>query len=178
MRVGRLAVLAVAAVVGCDDGAPSAGAVRAALEEQLPEARFERDGHLRLGRVVMALARGVVGIVEDDPELRRTLSHVRRMEIASYLVENLPDLSAVGLPEGLERRMQGAGWQSVVRTRDPEELVWIFVRPRPDGSIANLYIVDLDPQELTVIDLRGRLDELVAEAIADDPRGFAGRVGA
>lgn len=161
----------------CDGEPPSAGEVRAHLERSLPGVSFRRAEHVRLGRFSLALVRGLVRVAGEDRETRQVLGSIRRVEVATYDVDGALDLSAVRAPRDLERRLARAGWQPMVREQEEGSLTWVFLRPDAEGAIRNLYIVDLDPDELTIVDLAGRIDELMAAALADDPDAFVAEVG-
>jgi hypothetical protein len=77
----------------------------------------------------------------------------------------------------LQRRLEQAGWTVVVKERDLDERTWVISREDDSGSIRSLCVVSLDPYELEVISVDGRLDELMAQAIADDPGGFVQSLG-
>ena len=98
---------------------------------------------------------------------------VKRVDIGTYRVVSLPPLDEIEPPPELMRRLGEAGWSLVVRTREEDEHVWMFVRQKPEEGIRNIYIVVLDDVELTMVSVEGRLDELLAAAIAEDPAGFA-----
>ena len=173
------AMLVVAlAAGGCDGEAPSAEAVRVHLEQSIPGAEFRRESRVRLGRFTLGLAKGAMRLVAfEDRQTRRALSQVRSIDIASYEVLSLPTDPDVTLPPRFERRLAAAGWYPMVATREDDSHSWIFVREPEPGEITNLYIVELDAFELTVIDLQGRLDRVVAQLVADDSDGFLADVG-
>jgi len=171
-------ILATSLLVGCDGETPSAGQVRAHLERSLPGVRFHSSEHVRLGRFTMALVRGLVRVTAaGDSEARQVLGSIRRIEVATWEVEGSFDLTGLGAPRDLERRLARAGWQPMVRERAEDSLTWVFIRPDEEGAIRNLYLVELDPDELTVVDLAGRIDEMMAVAVADDPDGFIDDLG-
>lgn len=170
--------LAVPLLAGCDGEPPSAARVRAHLERSLPGVRFHRSEHVRLGRFTMALVRGLVRVAAvEDRETRQIVGSIRRVEVATYRVDGSFEADAVRVPPDLERRLAGGGWQPLVREREEGSLSWVFVKSDEEGAIRNLYVVALDPDELTVVDLAGSLDELMAAAIADDPGGFVEEIG-
>ncbi len=178
-------VLATLFLVACDGSKPpSADAVARYVERSIPGTELRRESRVRLGRFTFALARGAMKLVAaDDRETRRALSRVRRVDIASYEVVT-PDTAETGpagpgidelrIPAQLEKALEAQGWSAMVRTRELDSQTWIYLRHDEDGSIRNLYIVELDAWELTVIDLAGKLDRLVAEAVADDTDAFVG----
>jgi Domain of unknown function (DUF4252) len=176
MRRGVALVVALAALAsaGCQGGEPpAADTVRFYLERSIPGSEFRRDSHVRLGRFTLGLVRGVMRLVgEEDRETRVALANIRSVDIASYEVLSLPAVPALALPPRMERQMAADGWYPMVRTREEDAHTWIFVRETEAGTVSNLYIVELDAVELTIVDLAGRLDRVVAEMVADDPDAF------
>jgi len=175
--MNRAAILILAAcalaTTGCDGEAPSAEAVRVHLERSVPGAEFRRESHVHLGRFTLGLAKGVMRVVAfEDRQTRRALSQIRSIDVASYEVVSMPATEDITLPPRFERRLADQGWYPMVKTREEDSQSWIFVRELEAGAISNLYIVELDEAELTVIDLQGRLDRVVAQMVADDPDGF------
>ncbi|MEE8526846.1 MAG: DUF4252 domain-containing protein [Thermoanaerobaculia bacterium] len=162
-----LAIMATLLTGGCKD-TPSAAELKFEIERQLPGAHLERESHVHLGRVAMSLAKKIVRwAADEDEDDLRMIRHIRRVCVATYRVHSLP---AEGLDtRRLEERLARRGWDAVVKQREGNERTWIFTRSDDDGSIGNLYVVALDHDELTVIDLAGRIDRVMADAFADDP---------
>lgn len=177
LAVLLLAVIALAAT-GCDGEAPSAESVRLHLERSVPGAEFRRESHIHLGRFTLGLAKGVMRLVAyEDRETRRAMSQIRSIDVASYQVVSWPATDKITMPPRFERRLAQEGWYPMVKTREEDSQSWIFVREAETGAITNLYIIELDEAELTVIDLVGRLDRVMAQFVADDPDGFLADLG-
>lgn len=155
-------------LAGCE-GVPSVDQVRWEIERQVPDARFEPEVHIRLGRLRLGLLRSLMRLVPDEGETVSILREVDRMEVATYRVESLPDLAGA-LPEPrFESRLLESGWTTTLRQQDGDSRTWLFTRADDAGAMRNLYVVALDPAELTLVRLDGRLDRAFAEAVADDP---------
>ena len=156
-------------LTGCKE-TPSMASIQWELERQIPGIQLEREHHIRLGRFTMALVKKVVRLVDDeDQEELRAISHVKRVAVATYRVRSLPEDMDLDVPYRFERKLAKLGWEVVVRQREDDEHVWVFYRLDEEDSIRNLYVVTLDAYELTVVDLEGRLDQMIAEALANDP---------
>ncbi len=163
------ALLAVFSLGGCKE-APSAATIQWQLERHLPGIQLERESHVRVPRIGMMLARKIVRWAgEEDDEDLRVLSHVKRVNVATYRVLQQPDAETLDAPLRFEDRLASSGWELMVRQREDGEHTWLFYRPGEAGAITNLYVVALDAHELTVVDLAGRIDRIVAEVFADDP---------
>jgi hypothetical protein len=173
-------LLAAAALAACA-GPPSAEQVRFEIERQLPGARFVPEDHLRLGRLSIGLLHWLAGFDHDkddekDMALFRAISGV---EIATYKVRSLPALDGFRLPEGLEHRLHEEGWTTMVRSEEKDEHTWVLYRSDRPGRagrgehpevIRDLYLVCLDSRELSLIRVSGHLDQLMAAALAHEPK--------
>lgn len=165
-----LAVLSLSSLfVGCAS-APSTETVRWEIQRRFPEARFEREEHIHLGRISMGLLRGLVRMVPGKVEGQAFLTRVHDLEVSTYKVRSLPDLDGIQGETRFERQLAQAGWSMVVRARDEGSHSWVFVRGGQDGVLRNLFVVDLEQDELTLVRIDGRLDKAFAEAIAARPR--------
>ena len=179
-RSGRVVVAIgfLALSLGACKSSPTVSDLRWQLEEQIPGAEFEKEFHLRLGGLSLGLGKKLAGwAMADDEELAGLMKAVKRVEIGSYRVVSLPPLEQVELPASLMNRLGKSGWSLVVRVQDESERVWMFMRQDGKGGIRNIFVVALDEVELTMVSVEGRLDELLADAIAADPVGFATGMG-
>src|SRR4051794_28881540 len=64
---------------GCVGGAPSVDAVRWEIQRRVPEARFEPETHVRLGRISMGLIHGLVRMAPGDNDGREMINDVHRV---------------------------------------------------------------------------------------------------
>jgi hypothetical protein len=170
-----LVLLVAAAALAACAGPPSAEEVRGEIERQLPGARFVPEDHLHLGRFSLGLVRWLAGFDHDkddekDMALFRAISGV---EIATYKVRSLPSLAGFRLPEKLEHRLHEEGWTLMVRSEEKDEHTWVLYRGANTEVIRDLYVVCLDPKELSLIRVSGHLDKLMAAAMADEPKKMA-----
>ena len=165
-------------LAGCAGGSPSVDTVRWEIERRVPEARFERDSHIRLGRLTLGLARRIVHIADAGDPDTAVLDHIRRIEVATYRVRSLPNLDhLLTTRTAFEKALTENGWTMALRERDAKSRTWMFLRFDDQEKLSNLYVVALDPAELTLIRLDGHLDRAMAESIADHPREMVKEVG-
>ncbi|HKV10463.1 MAG TPA: DUF4252 domain-containing protein [Thermoanaerobaculia bacterium] len=161
-------------LAGCGDP-PSVDQVTLQIERWMPGVRFEREEHIRLGRIKMGLVKGIVRMVDDeDDESKAFLREIDRVEVATYRVRNLPDTT--DLPEkapDFERQLARSGWNLTVKAQEDNSPSWLFTRSDGQGGISNLLVVDLHDSELTVVRMDGRLDRALAEAVAERPKEAA-----
>lgn len=165
-------------------GGPGVGSIRHAVETQVPEARFEQEVHVRLGRLTTGLARWVANraLDEDDDEARVVVNSVHRVEVAVF--ENRADLSddaieRVTMPPSLRRMLGSEGWAVMTEVADAGTKAWVLVQQQPGESggpaLRGLYLVSLESDELAIVRLEGRFDEAFARVFADHPDEAADR---
>jgi hypothetical protein len=175
------ALLALVALVatGCWSS-PGPEPIRRAVERQVPGARFDREVHVRLGRMTTGLARWIANRAlddEDDAEAKVMINAVRRVEVAVYtnrsrLAED--SVEAVTMPPALRKMLGRQGWAVMAEARDPGSTAWVLVDQsveRGAAAIRGIYVVSLDADELAIVRLEGRFDEAFAKIFADDPYG-------
>jgi len=173
-----LIVLALGALAAGCSGGPSIDTVRWEIERRIPEARFEPEEHIRLGRISMGLIHGILRMVPDAEEGRQIVNEVHRVEVATYRVKSLPNLDRMEKETGFERDLARAGWTVAVRTREADGRTWIFLHNGENGAVSNLFVVSLDKSELTLVRLDGHLDRAFAAAVAEHPQKMAKQIGA
>jgi len=169
--------MAALLMVGCKQS-PTAEQVRLELEHQLPGVRFERESHIRLGRVSMGVVKQVLRFtMPKDSSERKLIGSLKRVDVATYRVVSSPEDLAPSSITVLQRRLEKEGWTVAVKEREGNERTWVLFREDEKGFIRSLCVVSLDPYELEVVSVDGRLDEFFADAIADDPGGFVDSLG-
>ena len=118
----------------------------------------------------MGLLRGLVRMVPGKVDGQQFLSRIHSVEVATYRVLSMPDLDRLASDTRFEKQLAQNGWTPMVRTRDENERAWIFVRTDPAGALRNLFVVNLDESELSLVRIDGRIDQALAEAIAAHPK--------
>ena len=157
---------------------PSCRTVYQEIEQQLPGVEFERESHIRLGRVALAFVKPLARwVMDEDEEALTYLKAIKKVEIASYRVDGLPATADIVAIRRIESRMLENGWTRMLREREDDDNTWIYLRHRQDGSIRGILVIELDSSELSIVGVEGRIDEILAEAIADEPGEFSGLFG-
>jgi hypothetical protein len=172
-----MVAMAILLSVGCKQS-PTAEQVRLEIEHQIPGANFERESHIHLGRLSMGAVKQLMRFtLPKDSSERKIIASLKRVDVATYRVVSLPEDPGKSQVTVLERRLQQEGWTVAVKERELDERTWVIYREDEKGSIRSMCVVSLDSYELEVVSIDGRLDEMLAEAIADDPGGFVQSLG-
>jgi hypothetical protein len=169
--------LSLAALLSGCGGTPSVEEVSREIRHRFPEARFERQEHVRLGRFSMAFVRGLVRLGardEKEEEGLRIVNAIHSVDVETYKVHAL-NLDRLTGDTTFEHQLARAGWSTMVRTREGNgDRTWVFTHADSRGSLSNLFVVSLEKDELTLVRVDGRLDQAIAAALAEHPRSALG----
>jgi len=166
MRTVVIALL-LALVVPTGSGCvwtPELARVKDDIERQLPDAHFEKEFSLSLGPIALGLARIVTRLVPDTGDARVYLKDVHRVQVAVYNTST-STIGNVRMPQRL-RRMAEDGWETAIRARQDDGVVWVMYRA-DEESVRELYVVVLDDEELVIVKASGRLERLLARALME-----------
>ncbi len=149
--------------------APELSQIQREIERQLPGSSFEKEVRLSLGPLSLGMARFVTRMIPDSyvPEAGEAhdyLNEVRRVQIALYRTVTLPPLGSVRMPEPLRLLVRDQNWHLAIKNQSEAELTWVLTRMEND-LVRDIYVVLLDSQQLAVIRVEGRMDQLVAKAV-------------
>ncbi len=169
--------LAALTLTGCL-GSTLAANTHHELEASLPGARFERVHAFHFGRITTALIKPIAHwAMRGDDEGHKLLRGLRRIDVAIYDVESFPNRYEPMALAPMETRLGENGWGRVLRTREEEEITWVFNRENGQGEIRDLMVLSLDGAEMVLVRVGGRVDQLLADLIAEDPGGFSASLG-
>ena len=93
--------------------------------------------------------------VEDDPEIQAVLSGLDGVRLRRYEIRRNPDQVSARLT-AMSEKLEGNGWQEVVRVLEEDEEVHVLVRQRGE-TIEGVTVLTLEGTEVTVINVMGEL---------------------
>lgn len=168
------ALLALLLCTGCMTSTPQLHHVAHGLEQALPGTTLTPEGGIKLGRASLGFARWVSqrALEEEDEEARAavsTLRGIRRVEVGTYRVRGLP--LRFEHPREMEQALGFAGWTTLARVQDDDDLAWVVYRQR-DRHIRSLLVIHVEGEELSMVRLQGKLEDTLAAAL-DVARGEA-----
>lgn len=166
-----ISMLCCLSIAACEQ-MPSSSQVAAELERSVPGLHLERESHIHLGRMTTSMIKRLARWSMPDDEDAELLASIRKIDIATYRVVAMPESPPRHALLRIEKRLSAAGWQPLVLTHEESDSSWVLVRPDKSGHLRNLLVVELDDVELSIVGIDGRLDEMIALAIAEDPKGL------
>jgi len=113
---------------------------------------------LTIGRIGLAVAR--MALDEEDEELR-LLEGLTKVQVGIYQVESRPRK-----PGDLKLgRTHLANWEPMANVKEDDEDVMVLLK-RKKGQVREMLVVVSDRDELTIVRMKGRLDQVLEKAVA------------
>jgi hypothetical protein len=121
---------------------------------------FDREMGFTVRRSGMWLVRTGMRIAGED---EASLRGVRSIQVGIYQVRDPENGLHARVP--IEAR-SFSDWDAVVRVHEDDEDVLVMVREH-EGSVRNMLVVVSDEEELVLVRMKGRLDGILEEAMAE-----------
>ncbi len=97
-------------------------------------------------------------VLQEEPALAQLVSQMKAMRVLVAPVDGLdPEKTEAAIAGGVTK-LEGKGWQRVVRVKEDDEQVHVYLKEAA-GEIEGLTLFVFDPSdELTLINIAGRID--------------------
>ena len=165
-------VLTVAAAGCSSTQAPGAAEVRSSIEKANSECRLQRESRVSLGGLKLWGVKTLTRLAGESNGVE-TLSHIQRVEVVTYRATSSSSCTDHTWLEPFRQEMATWGWRPMVMERDDSDATWVLARYDAQGDLDSLFVVTIDGGELEVVRVEGRIDRLIADAVAEDPREAA-----
>ena len=97
-------------------------------------------------------------VLQEEPELAELVSQMHAMRVLTSPVADLEEPKVIAALARGVKALEGRGWQRVVRVREDDEQVHVYLK-EVEGRIEGLTLFVFDPaDELTLINIAGRID--------------------
>lgn len=163
-----LAVFPLVLCSGCFRPGREFNALRKDVVKSL-DATVQEEEAFGLGRVSLGLARGVLRLVpedagEDADFAAQLIGAVRSVEVGTYSFDGAVGAHGMEALAKIDDGLQDAGLEPMVRHVEPGEVVAIYVELK-GSKLRQMFIVTVDSSELTLVRLRGKLEEAMTLAL-------------
>lgn len=144
---------------------PQVWSVKSEIESALPGSRFEKDFAVHLGRLSLALTRGIAGLAadEEDADELELLRGIKKVEVGVFENDGGGHIDGQKLSK-IEAALEESHWQMALRQREDDSIAWVYYR-LDEKSLRGVFVIVLDRDELTIVRLKGQLDRVLSTAI-------------
>jgi hypothetical protein len=164
-----LAALAAPLCSGCFDTSREFNSLERRIVASM-EADVQERQAFSLGPLSLGLARGIVRMADDDEDAdlaARLIRTVRKLEVGCCQLAPGATTNGMDTLRQIDHAMRDTGLEPMLRHAEPGELMTIYVEIR-GKHLRQMLLVSVDDSELTLVRLRGRLDQALILALNAD----------
>ena len=124
---------------------------------------YNRDVEFALGKASISIVRAFASLDNKDDEIIKNISGI---QIGVYKRIRL-DEGDSNLFQRINDRLENNGWKYFVREKDHNEMNIIYYRSNDEETLGAMFIISLDKEKLTLVEIRGDLRRIVIAAIRE-----------
>jgi hypothetical protein len=130
--------------------------------------QFFKDKEFAIGSVGLSLAEKIVKISDEDDDARKILHYLSKVQVGIYRSEDNVDFSgSCSLITGIDNKMSKHGWKYIIKNFEHGKFSIIYVKENPENDLKELFVINMNERELTIVDLKGNLNKLFETIIKD-----------
>ena len=134
------------------------------IRDEIYPANLDRDFKFSIGSLSMGIFNG---FIDDEEETAAYLKEIEAVQIGIYTIRNSEKSDSFRIPGNVEQCMLKKGWEPFVHVRNRKgENVSLYYRLLSE-STASIYVIALEPDELVIAEIKGKLDNILNEAICE-----------
>ncbi len=129
--------------------------------------KFHKNIEFSIGSVGLSFASAVSDFSDDDNahEIIRNLSKVQ-IGVYKY-TEPVSRQAAIEIIKKIDDRLQDNGWNYVVKSYDKREVSSVYTKCGDDNKLREMFVVNLNDDELVIVDIKGKLERILTSVIRD-----------
>jgi len=139
------------------------------VRDTVLHAAGERDAktvlQLSVGPGLLWLGGRIAGWASHEDEAAAILLDIRTVQIGVYELQG-PERRRVAIPLSVERRLAHRGYEPIVKVKGRGEATLILAQLRKD-RLKGLFVVAADGRELVLVEIRGRLERVLEQAVRE-----------
>jgi len=166
LSVMLLAILTAGLLPGCVFVSRDFRAMKKTILADLGTVDVETELQMQINSVLISLGKGVVSMTDADREVVDYLRDIRNVQIGVYKLHDIDRTRALKIPKPISANLSRLGYEPVVKVNERNGAAWAFTKIHQD-RIESIIIISLEPQELVLVEVKGRLERILQKAIHD-----------
>lgn len=133
---------------------------------ELGEAEVDTEFQVQIGSGLLSLGKLVVSLADVDRETKEYLRDIRNVQVGIYKLYDIDRSKPLKIPNKIAKNLSRKGYEPIVKTNGRRSSACIFTKTRGD-RLESIYIISLEPDELVLVEVRGRLERIIQKAIRE-----------
>jgi hypothetical protein len=132
--------------------------------------KFSKSVEFSVGPLGLSFARFCVSFDDDNRDAEVILSNISEVQVGIYKKYNSNTIHyRYSFFHEIDDKLKEESWHNVVRHIDGDELTGIYFKYE-DDLINKMYVINIKNNKLTLIRIKGNLEDIITYAIKD--KGF------
>ena len=129
--------------------------------------QFHKDIEFSIGSVGLSLASAIVDF-SDDNDAREIIKNLSKVQIGVYKnTEPISRQAAIEIINKIDDRLRNKGWNYLVKSYDKREVSSVYIKQSDGDKLCEMFVVNLNDDELVIVDIKGRLERILTSVIRD-----------
>lgn len=130
--------------------------------------KYKTEVEFSLGSVSLSMIHGIVKLSNNDDEAAEILGNISSVQIGKYNASNRPGRKNT-MPDyhRIIHLMENEGWHYIVKDYEQDKLSLIFVGTNSDERFEDIFIINIEHNELVMVEVHGNLEKIVELALRD-----------
>lgn len=138
--------------------------IEQAIIKEIHPAKVKTNFKFSFGPISLSTAETFVSFTDEGREASKYLHEISKVQVGIYEIEKTSRPFQLKIPHRVEKELNELGWEIFIRAKEKDEHVNLFYK-QVNEHIGSLYVIVLEKDEMVIVEVRGRLDKLIEEAI-------------
>jgi len=128
--------------------------------------KYYTDVEFSVGSFGISIAKIAVKNDDNDQDTKEILNNISHVQVGVYKNNhNFTFDKGYELLDDINSEMTENGWQYVVKSCCKNEMTGVYVKVKDNDDLKELFVVSLNHNELTLVEVKGNLEKVLETAI-------------
>lgn len=134
---------------------------------------YRTDIEFSLGKFGIGIAKEIIRHDNNNEDAKEILKHISKVQIGVYKNHSrmMPEFKASFIKKA-DEEMERHGWESIIKNFGKRELNIIYVQNENSGRLSEIFVINMNRRELTLVEVSGNLNEVITYIIKEKGLGF------
>ena len=129
---------------------------------------YKTQFQFSVGSTAIEISSWFIDFAANEQYIDEMMSEISSVQVGVYNRVKGPNTKVdYSTLESIDEEMDSKGWKYIVRMIDNDELTAIYVSSDPDSILNNMYIINLNDNELIIVEVNGDLKKVISYAVEE-----------